>query len=115
MGASQRHIGAAAPDVQNNAAIQNLAAQKAELEAKLQEDRQRYTDNYPTVRETAAKIQQLDGAIGTLANNVKASFEGGTKPPPSRSSNSGARLPGCAEQRWRNENAPLALTLFSAK
>ncbi len=64
------------PDVQNNAAIQNLAAQKAELEAKLQEDRQRYTDNYPTVRETAAKIQQLDGAIGTLANNVKASFRG---------------------------------------
>ena len=64
------------PDVQNNAAIQNLAAQKAQLEAKLQEDRQRYTENYPTVRETAAKIQQLDGAIGTLANNVKASFRG---------------------------------------
>lgn len=64
------------PDVQNNAAIQNLAAQKAQLEAKLQEDRQRYTDNYPTVRETAARIQQLDGAIATLANNVKASFRG---------------------------------------
>ena len=64
------------PDVQNNAAIQNLASQKAQLEAQLQEQRQRYTENYPTVRETAARIQQLDGAIGTLANNVKASFRG---------------------------------------
>ncbi|HET9337169.1 MAG TPA: polysaccharide biosynthesis tyrosine autokinase [Sphingomicrobium sp.] len=64
------------PDVQNNAAIQDLASQKAQLEAKLQEDRQRYTDNYPTVRETAARIQQLDGTIASLANNVKASFRG---------------------------------------
>ena len=64
------------PDVQNNAAIQNLASQKAQLEAQLQEARQRYTENYPTVRETAARIKQLDGAIGTLANNVKASFRG---------------------------------------
>lgn len=64
------------PDVQNNAAIQNLTAQKAQLEAQLQEARQRYTENYPTVRETAARIQQLDGAIASLANNVKASFRG---------------------------------------
>ncbi|MDP9423667.1 MAG: polysaccharide biosynthesis tyrosine autokinase [Pseudomonadota bacterium] len=64
------------PDVQNNAAVQDLASQKAQLEAKLQEDRQRYTDNYPTVRETAARIRQLDGAIASLANNIKASFRG---------------------------------------
>lgn len=64
------------PEVQNNEAIQSLASQKAQLEAELQKDRQRYTDNYPTVRETAARIQQLDGAIAALANNVKASFRG---------------------------------------
>ena len=64
------------PDVQNNKAVQDLASQKALLEAKLQEDRQRYTDDYPTVRETAARIQQLDGAIATLAGNIKASFRG---------------------------------------
>jgi capsular exopolysaccharide synthesis family protein len=64
------------PDVQNNAAVQDLASQKAQLEAKLQEDRQRYTENYPTVRETAARIQQLDGAIASLASNIKASFRG---------------------------------------
>ena len=64
------------PEVQNNEAIQNLASQKAQLEAQLQEARQRYTDNYPTVRETAARIAQLDGAIASLANNVKASFRG---------------------------------------
>jgi capsular exopolysaccharide synthesis family protein len=64
------------PDVQNNEAIQSLTSQKALLEAKLQEDRQRYTENYPTVRETAARIKQMDGAIAALANNVKASFRG---------------------------------------
>lgn len=64
------------PDVQNNEAIQSLTSQKAQLEAKLNEDRQRYTENYPTVRETAARIRQLDGAIASLANNVKASFRG---------------------------------------
>ena len=64
------------PDVQNNQAIQSLTSQKAQLEAQLQEHRQRYTESYPIVRETAARIQQLDGAIGALANNVKASFPG---------------------------------------
>lgn len=64
------------PDVQNNQAIQSLTSQKAQLEAQLQEHRQRYTENYPVVRETAARIQQLNGAIGALANNVKASFRG---------------------------------------
>jgi capsular exopolysaccharide synthesis family protein len=64
------------PDVQNNKAVQDLYAQKAQLEAALQEDRQRHTDEYPSVRETAAKIQQLDREIGTLAANIKSSFYG---------------------------------------
>ncbi len=64
------------PEVQNNAAIQDLASQKAQLEAKLQEDRQRYTEDYPTVGEAAARIQQLDDTIASLADNIKASFRG---------------------------------------
>lgn len=64
------------PDVQNNRAIQELVSQKAQLEAALQENRQRYTDDYPGVRETAAKIQQLNGEISALAGNIKSSYYG---------------------------------------
>ena len=64
------------PDVQNNGAIQDLYSQKAQLEATLQQDRQRYTDSYPSVRENAAKIGQLDAQIGALAANIKSSFYG---------------------------------------
>ena len=43
------------PEVQSNNAVQNLVAQKAQFQAALEEERQRHTDEYPSVRETAAK------------------------------------------------------------
>lgn len=64
------------PEVQDNRAVQDLVAQKAQLEAALQEERQRHTDEYPSVRETAAKIRELDTQIAALASNVKSSFYG---------------------------------------
>ena len=64
------------PDVQNNRAIQELVTQKAQLEAALQEDRQRHTDEYPSVQETVVKIRQLNSQITMLAENVKSSFRG---------------------------------------
>src|SRR5687767_1028929 len=64
------------PDVQTNGAVQTLVSQKAAAEAALQEERQRHTDEYPSVREAAAKIQTLDSQIGALAQNIKRSFHG---------------------------------------
>lgn len=64
------------PDVQTNGAVQTLVSQKAAAEAALQEERQRHTDEYPSVREAAAKIRTLDGQIGALAQNIKNSFYG---------------------------------------
>lgn len=64
------------PDVQSNDAIQNLVAQKAALQAALEEERQRHTDEYPSVQETAAKIRELDGQIASFASNIKSSFRG---------------------------------------
>ena len=66
----------ALPEVQANQAIQSLVAQKAQLQAALEEDRQRHTDEYPSVRETAAKIQELDSQIGSFASNIKRSVQG---------------------------------------
>jgi len=64
------------PEVQTNKAVQDLVSQKAQLQAALQEERQRHTDEYPSVRETAAKIAELNGQIGGFAARIKASFRG---------------------------------------
>jgi polysaccharide biosynthesis transport protein len=64
------------PEVQGNNAIQNLVAQKAQLQASLEENRQRYTEEYPAVREAAAKIKELDGQISGFASSIRSSFYG---------------------------------------
>lgn len=64
------------PEVQNNDVIQGLQAQKVELQAALEAERQRHTDDYPSAREAAAKIRELDARIAGLAANVKASLHG---------------------------------------
>jgi capsular exopolysaccharide synthesis family protein len=64
------------PDVQSNQAIQNLVSQRAQSQAALDEERQRHTDNYPSVREAQAKINQLDAQIGGFAASIKSSYYG---------------------------------------
>jgi capsular exopolysaccharide synthesis family protein len=64
------------PEVQDNRAVQELVAQRAQAEATLQEERERHTDAYPSVREAAAKIRELDGQIAAVAANIKSSFAG---------------------------------------
>jgi len=64
------------PDVQTNQAIQNLVQQRAQSQAALDEERQRHTDNYPSVREAQAKIKQLDSQIGSFAASIKTSYYG---------------------------------------
>ena len=64
------------PEVQSNNAIQNLVSQRAQLQAALDEERQRHTDEYPSVQETVAKIAALDAQIAAFASRIKASFQG---------------------------------------
>ena len=66
----------ALPEVQGNKAVQDLVSQKAQLQAALEEERQRHTDEYPSVRATAAKIAELDSQIGAFASRIKSSFQG---------------------------------------
>jgi capsular exopolysaccharide synthesis family protein len=66
----------ALPEVQGNKAVQDLVSQRAQLQAALQEERERHTDEYPTVRASAAKIAELDGQIGAFASRIKSSFQG---------------------------------------
>lgn len=64
------------PDVQSNQAIQGLVSQRAQDQATLEEERQRHTENYPSVREAEAKIKELDRQIGSFAGNIKSAYLG---------------------------------------
>lgn len=62
------------PDVLNNPAIQNLSRERADLEASLQEERQRRQDEHPAVIQAQAQIAELDRQIATIAGGVRASI-----------------------------------------
>ena len=62
------------PDVIQNQAIQGLTQQKAEIEAKLADERARHYDSYPTVKTLTAQVKELDGRINTVAGDIKKSI-----------------------------------------
>lgn len=62
------------PDVIQNPAIQGLTQQKAEIEAKLADERARHFDNYPTIKTLTAQVKELDSRINTVGNDIKKSI-----------------------------------------
>lgn len=62
------------PEVLGNPAIQNLTRQRAELEATLQQERQRRQDEHPAIIQAKAQIAEMDRQIGTIAAGVRASI-----------------------------------------
>jgi capsular exopolysaccharide synthesis family protein len=64
------------PEVEQNRAVQDLVSQKAQLQATLDEDRQRYTDAFPAIKELGAQIKQIDSQISSFASSIKSSFYG---------------------------------------
>jgi len=64
----------AIPEVVSNAAVQQLQQQKALLQAQYQQELQTRTEQYPTVRQLAARIRALDSQIAAIAGNVRATI-----------------------------------------
>ncbi|HEX7882985.1 MAG TPA: polysaccharide biosynthesis tyrosine autokinase [Afipia sp.] len=62
------------PEVLSNPAIQNLTRQRAELEATLQQERERRQDNHPAIIQAKAQIVELDRQIGAIAGGIRASI-----------------------------------------
>lgn len=62
------------PDVIQNPAIQGLTQQKAEIEAKLADERARHFDAYPTVKTLVAQINELDDRIDTVGSGIRKSI-----------------------------------------
>lgn len=64
----------AVPEVLQNRAIQDLLAQKSQVQAALAEERQRHTEEYPTVREMTEQVREIDGMIGSVSENIRRSY-----------------------------------------
>lgn len=62
------------PEVQQNRTVQELTAQRAELQAQVAQDSKRYTSRYPTMDENAAKIAELNSQINAVASQIKGTY-----------------------------------------
>jgi capsular exopolysaccharide synthesis family protein len=60
------------PDVLANPAIQGLLQQRAELRGQYEEQRERRQPDFPTVRQAARRITELDQQIATIAGNIRS-------------------------------------------
>ena len=60
------------PEVQGNAAIQGLIAEKAKLGAQLSSLRERYNDQFPEIVDIKRQIDLINEQIATTAANIKA-------------------------------------------
>lgn len=59
------------PEVQQNAAIQDLYSERGRIVTQLSELRQRYGENYPQVKEAKARVASLDAQISRLSADIK--------------------------------------------
>lgn len=62
------------PEVLANPAIQNLTRQRAELQATLQQERQRRQDDHPAIMQAKAQIAEMNRQIAVIAGGVRASI-----------------------------------------
>ncbi len=64
----------ALPEVQGNRAVQDLMAQRAELDVQMADEREQFTDAYPGANRASVKRTEIDAQIDRLAANIKQSY-----------------------------------------
>lgn len=65
------------PDVLGNPAIQGLLQERAQLRGQYEEQRERRQADFPTVRQAASRIAELDKQIATIAANIRSTVREG--------------------------------------
>ncbi len=74
--AKLRALGSKSPladrDALSNPAVQQLFTQRAEVEAKLQDELTRHLDGHPTVRQLKAQLDAIDRQLNLAAQNVRS-------------------------------------------
>ena len=64
------------PAVLNNLAVQTLLQEKARLDAELEDQLQRRKEDFPTVRQLNARIDELGRQIAAISGSIQASIRG---------------------------------------
>src|SRR3546814_8246859 len=59
------------PEVLNNLAIQNLLQQKAMVQAEYEQELQRRKEDFPTVKQARARLDELDRPIAAIASGIR--------------------------------------------
>lgn len=67
---------ASIPEVVSNPTIQALQQQRALLASQYQQELQTRTEDYPTVRQFRARVDELDRQIGAIGGNVRNTIRG---------------------------------------
>lgn len=62
------------PEVLSNQAVQNLLQQRATIEGQYKDQRVTRTDEYPSVRKTAAQLTQINADLRSLATSIRNSL-----------------------------------------
>lgn len=66
----------ALPEVLNNLAIQNLLQQRATAQAEYEQELQRRKEEFPSVRQTKARLDELDKQIASIASGIRQTLRG---------------------------------------
>src|SRR3546814_2227818 len=64
------------PEVLNNLAIQNLLQQKAMVQAEYEQELQRRKEDFPTVKQDRARLDELDRQIAAIASGLRKTLPG---------------------------------------
>src|SRR3546814_2490686 len=64
------------PEVLNNLAIQNLLQQKAMVQAEYEQELQRRKEDFPTVKQARARLDELDRQIAAIASGIRQTLRG---------------------------------------
>ncbi len=62
------------PEVASNPSVQQLQQQRALLQAQYEQELQTRTQDYPTVRQLAARVKELNSQISSIASNVRSTI-----------------------------------------
>lgn len=62
------------PEVASNGTVQQLEQQRAQAQAQYEQELQTRREDYPTVRQFAARVSELSRQITTIATNVKGTI-----------------------------------------
>lgn len=62
-------------EAMSNPVVQQLFTQRAEIEAKLQDELTRYLEGHPNVRQLRAQLKTIDAQLGIAAKNLRSSAD----------------------------------------